>query len=167
MNSKMYKTMNNYIVKKCDLMFCIWLSSDSAVTMTQIFCSSYSIIQIYMLYVFLYIFWVNMLTSHYTYSFLAYFIHFQNISHLPILYWHFSLSSPFVIGGGPQEDVTNDWLASWTWASGGSLSPPLSLEYTFHASFPQPGLFQGCGLERVRYWGHLHGICDWTQLRLP
>ena len=71
------------------------------------------------------------------------------------------------VGRGHREEVTADWHASWTRASGGSLSPTLFLECTFHPLFLSWEPLQGCNLERVRCgWEHLDGVGDWTSLRL-
>lgn len=37
--------------------------------------------------------------------------------------------------GGDQEDLTDSWPVSWTWAIGGSLHSHLSLEYVFNPLF--------------------------------
>lgn len=54
---------------------------------------------------------------------------------------------------------------SWTWAIGGFLYPPLSLEFTFHPPFSQWEPFQGQSIERAMcYWDQLDSICDRTPL---
>lgn len=68
---------------------------------------------------------------------------------------------------GHWEDMATGSSASWTGAIRGSPMPPLCQEYTFYPLFPQPKLFWGCSLERVRHcWSHLDGIQKWILLSL-
>ena len=66
------------------------------------------------------------------------------------------------VGGSLQEHTTTDWPSGWTWATWGSSTKLLFLEYMLCPPCPWWESFQVYSLERVRCWDYLDA---WTQLR--
>ena len=56
------------------------------------------------------------------------------LNNLFSIYWYNKCHELGLINNG--EDVTTDWSMTWTWATGGSSTPPLSLELTFCSLLP-------------------------------